>query len=150
MPTRTRSSALADHRCGGALVAPDGYSLTLTVGGVEMGGKLTQTSGTEPRIQPGTYRGDIVLTVTVANPVAWQGLTYPFRQAVYVAPSGIDATQSVFAAVGGGRLSPASAKDITVRSTGENFDGVYVEDAPFTLERSRIALNGNGRSDFAG
>lgn len=52
------------------LVAPEGYSLTLTVDGVETGQVLKEWSGKEYKFAPGVYRGDIVLTVAEANNVA--------------------------------------------------------------------------------
>ncbi|WP_277037568.1 sugar ABC transporter ATP-binding protein [Actinacidiphila oryziradicis] len=52
---------------GGTISAPDGYSLTLTVNGVETGQLLTATGAASTQIAPGTYRGDICLTVAVAT-----------------------------------------------------------------------------------
>jgi hypothetical protein len=145
--TRVRALTIAS---GGTITVPAGYSLTLTVNGVETGGVLTQTGGTETRIAPGTYRGDVVLTVTEANPVPWQALTFPFRQALYVDATGVVPAKSVLAGVCGGRVTDAYAKDIRIRSTGENFNGVYVKDGAYALLRPTIRFRGNGRSDFVG
>ena len=135
---------------GGTLTAPSGYSLTMTVNGVETGQKLAETSGADTAFVAGSWRGDIVLTVTSAVDVAWQSVTYPFRQAVYVASGAVVAGESVFAAVVGGRLSSTSADGIRISSTGECFDGVYVSDSSYTLTRPTINLSGNGRCDFVG
>ncbi len=135
---------------GGSIVAPSGYSLTLTVDGIETGQKLTSTSATDTAIVPGTYLGNVVLTVAQANPVAWQGLTFPFRQALYVDSGGVESAKSVFAAVRGGRVTNTSAENIKILSSGEAFDGVYVSDATYALRRPTIELDGNGRSDFVG
>jgi hypothetical protein len=135
---------------GAGVVAPDGYSLTLTVDGVETGSRQTATGGTDTAIAPGTYRGRVVLTVAEANLVPWQALTFPFRQALYVGADGVDWAKSVPAAVSGGRVTDSEARDIRIASTGEAFNGVYVKDAPYTLVRPRISLIGNGRSDFVG
>ncbi|MCI3279311.1 hypothetical protein [Streptomyces cylindrosporus] len=135
---------------GGRITAPDGYSLSLTVDGVETGQLLTETGGTATLIQAGTYRGDVVLTVATANEVTYETLTFPFRQALYVGADGVDRDRSVLAAVLGGRLTDTLARNVSVTSTGECFDGVFVQDATYTLERPTISLTGNGRCDFAG
>jgi hypothetical protein len=135
---------------GATITSPAGTSVTLTVNGVETGSVLTQTGGTDTTIAPGTYRGRVVLTVAVANPVAWQALTFPFRQALYVGSAGVDVSRSVLAAVRGGRVTSSAAAGVGIASTGEAFDGVYVKDGAFTLYRPRIRLTGNGRSDVVG
>ncbi|MFG2550510.1 hypothetical protein [Streptomyces sp. NPDC048581] len=137
-------------RKGGTITAPDGHSLTLTVDGVETVQLLTETGGTATLIQAGTYRGDVVLTVAEANDVTYETLTFPFRQALYVDADGVVRDKSVLAAVLGGRLTDALARNISITSTGECFDGVYVQDGTYTLQRPVISLTGNGRCDFAG
>ncbi|MHC3472742.1 hypothetical protein ACYF6T_29185 [Streptomyces sp. 7R007] len=135
---------------GGTIVAPDGHSLTMTVDGVETGQLLTETGGTVTLIQPGSYRGDVVLTVAEANEVTYETLTFPFRQALYVDGDGVDRDRSVLSAVLGGRLTDSAARNVSITSTGECFDGVFVQDATYTLDRPTISLSGNGRCDFAG
>ncbi|MGW3289231.1 hypothetical protein ACWDR3_31795 [Streptomyces sp. NPDC001002] len=135
---------------GGKIVAPDGHSLTLTVDGVETGQLLTETGGTATLVQAGTYQGDVVLTVAAANEVTYETLTFPFRQAIYVDADGVVRDKSVLAAVLGGRLTDTLARGVSITSTGECFDGVYVQGATYTLDRPVISLTGNGRSDFAG
>ncbi|MPY34400.1 DUF4175 domain-containing protein [Streptomyces adustus] len=135
---------------GGTITAPDGHSVTLTVDGAETGQALTATGGTLTLIQAGTYRGDVVLTVTPDNPVTYQTLTFPFRQALYVGADGVDRDRSVLAAVLGGKVTDTLARGVSVTSTGECFDAVYVKNAAYTLQRPTISLIGNGRCDFAG
>ena len=135
---------------GAMLAAPAGHSLSLTVDGVETGSALTETGGTTTAIQPGLYRGRIVLEVTDENLIPWQSLTFPFRQGLYVGVNGVDPAKSVTSAVTGGAVTATSARDIAIRSTGEAFNGVYVNGAPYTLLRPQITLQGNGRSDFVG
>ncbi|MFG2944137.1 hypothetical protein [Streptomyces adustus] len=135
---------------GGTITAPDGHSVTLTVDGAETGQALTATDGTLTLIQAGTYRGDVVLTVTQDNPVTYQTLTFPFRQALYVGADGVDRDRSVLAAVLGGKVTDTLARGVSVASTGECFDAVYVKNAAYTLQRPTISLTGNGRCDFAG
>ena len=104
---------------GGTLTAPSGHSLTMTVDGVETGQALTGTSAADTAFVAGGWRGDIVLTVTEAVDVAWQSLTYPFRQALYVAGGAVVAAESVYAAVVGGRLTSSTADGVRISSTGE-------------------------------
>lgn len=145
--TRVSELSIAD---GGKIVAPDGYSLSLTVDGVETGQLLTATGATATLVRAGTYRGDVVLTVAAANEVTYETLVFPFRQAVYVDGDGVVKDKSVLAAVLGGKLTDAYARNVSITSTGECFDGVYVQDATYTLDRPAISLTGNGRCDFAG
>lgn len=145
--TRVSELSIAE---GGIIAAPDGYSLSLTVDGVETGQLLTETGGTATLIQAGTYRGDVVLTVAEANAVTYETLTFPFRQALYVDAAGVDRDKSVLTAVRGGKVTDASARNVSITSTGECFDGVFVQDATYTLNGTTISLTGNGRCDFAG
>ncbi|MFF3505441.1 hypothetical protein [Streptomyces sp. NPDC003247] len=135
---------------GGTLTAPEGYLLSLTVDGVETGQRLTVTGGTVTLIQPGTYSGDVVLTVAETNEVTYETLTFPFRQALYVGSDGVDRDRSVLTAVLGGRVTDALARNVSITSTGECFNGVFVQDATYTLQRPTLSFTGNGRCDFAG
>jgi hypothetical protein len=135
---------------GGKVTAPDGYSVTLTVDGVETGQLLTETGGTETLISAGTYQGDIVLTVAEANAVTYQTVTFPFRQALYVGADGVDRAKSVLSGVVGGTLTDSLARGVAITSTGECFDGVFVKNGTYTLKSPAISLTGNGRCDFAG
>ncbi|MFJ8492885.1 hypothetical protein ACIRBZ_31750 [Streptomyces sp. NPDC094038] len=135
---------------GGKIVAPDGYDISLTVDGVETGQLLTATGATGTLIQAGTYRGDVVLTVAESNDVTYQTLTFPFRQALYVGSDGVDSAKSVLSAVRGGKVTDTAARNVSIASTGECFNGVYVESGGYTLQSPTITLDGNGRSDFAG
>ena len=55
------------------LTAPDGYRLTMTVDGVETGQQLAKWEGFDYKLVPGTYEGDVVLTVAKANDVSVTG-----------------------------------------------------------------------------
>ncbi|MCL8017255.1 hypothetical protein [Streptomyces sp. AS02] len=147
--TTTRLSRLTIAE-GGKITAPDGRTLSLTVDGVETGQLLTETGGTATLIQAGTYRGDLVLTVTGTNEVAYESLTFPFRQALYVGADGVDRDRSVLSAVTGGRLTDTVARNVSITSTGECFDGVFVQDGTYTMKRPVLSLTGNGRCDFVG
>jgi hypothetical protein len=123
------------------LTAPDGYRLTLTVNGVETGQVLKTWEGVDYKFAPGTYKGDIVLTVTKANDVVWTGAgggpsgggmpgggpggfgagmpdSYPFRQALYLDKGGIDWGKSVLAAVKGKKPTGFDISNIEIKSVG--------------------------------
>ena len=148
--TRTTTLSSLTIAAGAAIAAPEGYSLTLTVNGVETGQKLTATQATTSQIAAGTYRGQVVLTVATSTPVVFSGLTFPFRQALYVDATGVVAGKSVSAAVVGGKVTNTEARDVTINSTGEVFNGIYVAAGNYTLVNPEIAFTGNGRSDFSG
>ncbi|MHC3475186.1 hypothetical protein ACYF6T_41860 [Streptomyces sp. 7R007] len=140
---------------GGVIAAPDGHRLTLTVNGVETGATLSALTdgygGLATAIAAGTYRGKIVLDVAASNDVTYSDLTFPFRQALYVDADGVDESRSVPSDVRGGTVTDTGAKDITLLSNGEAFNGVYVTGGgSYTLTRPRIAFDGNGRCDFIG
>ena len=158
VPATTRVSAVTIE-AGGVLAAPAGNRLTMTVNGVETGQKLVATSAANTAFVPGTWRGDIVLTVTTADDVAWQQHTYPFRQAIYADATGVVPAYCVLAAVVGGTgvggtisstAGAAGASNVRINSTGECFDGVVVNGGSFALTRPSISLVGNGRCDFVG
>jgi hypothetical protein len=135
---------------GGALTAPSGYSLTMTVNGVEAGQRLVATSAADTAFVPGRWSGDIVLTVTTADDVAWQQHVYPFRQAICVDAGGLVPAQSVLAAAVGGRVGNSGANGVTITSTGDCFDGVVVNGGSYQLDGAAITLDGAGRCDFVG
>ncbi|MBP2651729.1 MAG: hypothetical protein H6Q74_2554 [Firmicutes bacterium] len=132
---------------GGNLVAPSGYSLTLTVDGVETGQELETTNGTDTVFVSGEYSGDIVLTVTETNPHTFYELTFPFRQALYLDADGIEEDLSVLSAING---TASSLQDLTIISTGMDFNGIYVAGGSYTLNNINIDLDGDGRCDFVG
>ena len=147
----TVRTSLLSIASGGTLAAPDGYILTVTVDGVETGSALVSTYGTTTLISPGTYRGDVVITVALENPQTFFGaFTYQLRQAVYVDAAGIEPAYSALSAVTQGRLGASSARDLVLRSTGEAFDGFFVSDGTYSLIRPDIRFDGNGRLDFVG
>jgi hypothetical protein len=124
---------------GAYLMAPDGYSLTMTVNGVETG------------LRPGAYTGDILLNVTEVNAIKFSDtISHDFRQALYLDQSGIVAIKSVLPAAGKYSLSNEVLTGLRVRSTGENFNGIYVAGGSYTIRGASIDLTGNGGDDFAG
>ena len=68
-------------------------------------------------ILPGTYKGDIVLTVAENNVVKFSDkLIHYFRQALYVGRTGIVENKSVRSAVKGGEVTATGAKNIAITS----------------------------------
>lgn len=157
---------------GATITAPEGYSVTMTVNGVETGQKLIpmvpdmtkdppqiyDTFGVDTYFVPGTYHGNIVLTVAETNivnfalpgPPGTLPATYPFRQALYLDSTGVVNDYSVLSAVVGQKPNDNSIKNIQISSTGEDFNGIYVAGGNNTITNAKIDFNGNGRSDFAG
>ncbi len=139
---------------GGTIVAPSGYSVTMTVDGVETGQQLATTSGVSEKFVPGSYTGDIVLTVTKTNSIPYQGgggsATFPIRQALYLDATGVVQDKSVPAAATYDTAGSFNLKNLSVTSTGEDFDAVYATGGSWKLDNATITLTGNGRSDFAG
>jgi hypothetical protein len=155
--TRLCKLALAE---GAAITAPEGYSLTLTVNGVETGSLLAETSSVDTEIAPGTYRGRVVLTVAEENIVEFSPMgppgvpveivEFPFRQALYLDEDGIVEEKSVLSAVVGKRRSQGKMKNMLIRSEGESFNGIFAAGGSHTIKNTKIDLSGNGRSDFVG
>ncbi len=128
---------------GASVIAPEGHSVTLTVDGVETG------------IKPGTYKGDIVLTVTkdiVATQTTFgQSSTFKLRAAVDVENGVYTAEKSVAAAAVGGTVTNTSATDVSISSTGEKFNGIIVSgNSTYAIDHPKIRFTGNGLNDFAG
>ena len=149
----TRSVSCLVIEDGGQLAAPDGYSLTVTVDGIEVGSMLTglyDRDGIPTYIAAGTYSGDVVITVASANTVTYNSRSWPFRQAVFVDADGVDAGKSVLAAVRGGQLRDTFARNVSLTSRGEAFNGFYVAGGAYTLTSPSIRFVGNGRNDFCG
>jgi hypothetical protein len=127
---------------GEILVAPDGYSLTMTVDGVET------------PMEAGTYTGDIALTVTEEILITYRSLdTVYWRTAVYVEDGAYVPVKSVEAAWGGGTVTDTTAMDLSITSVGENFNGFVItgdSDYSYTIEDPIINFTGNGGNDFSG
>jgi hypothetical protein len=145
---------------GGAITVPEGYSLSLTVNGVETGSVLVSTDAVETEIAPGIYRGCVVLTVAEENIVEFSPMgppgapveivEFPFRQAIYLDETGVVEEKSVLSAVVGKKKSRRGLKNKLIRSDGESFNGIFAAGGSHTVKRTKIDLSGNGRSDFIG
>ncbi len=152
--TETTRVNTLNIEAGGAIKAPDGYNVTMTINGVETGQVLATTAGLDMKFVPGTYT-DVLLTVAKDNLVPYGGPggaqhLFPFRQAIYFGAAGYDPGKSVPAAVASGSIDRNFIRDVQITSTGENFTGIYVGGGNCTILRPKISFTGNGRSDFIG
>jgi len=126
---------------GAAVKAHEGCSVTMTVDGVET------------PINPGAYKGKIVLTVTDDILVDKNNKTYRFRTAIYVSDGKYMPDKSVAASVTAGTVTDASANDVRITSVGDNFNGIIVtgdNKSSYSIVNPVIKMTGNGRNDFAG
>jgi len=133
----TRLSSLTISE-GSWIMAPNGYSVTMTVDGVETG------------IAPGEYKGDIVLTLTDTNIFKYYKLNHRFRQALYLDKTGIVETKSVLPAAGNYKLNNGVLSGVRITSVGENFNGIFVAGGTYTIKDAVIDFTGNGGDDFDG
>jgi hypothetical protein len=133
--TSLNSLTIAD---GAFVMAPEGYSVTMTIGGVETG------------IVPGSYKGNIVLTLTQKNIFKYKQLDHQFRQALYLDKTGIVEAKSVLPAAGDYRLSNGVLTGVKITSRGESFNGIFVAGGTYTIKDAIIDFTGNGGDDFDG
>jgi hypothetical protein len=135
----TTSLSSLNIAAGGAITAPPGYSVTMTVDGVETG------------LTPGQYKGHIVLTVAQANVVKFNDkLTHYFRQAIFLDQSGLVSDKSVLPAAGKYALDNGVLTGVKITSVGEKFNGIYAAGGQYTIKNPVIDFTGNGGNDFAG
>jgi len=139
---------------GATITPPSGYSVTMTINGIETGQKLipatsTNTFGVDTYFVPATYEGQIVLTAAVTNPQTFQ-ITCPLRQALYLDSTGIVNDKSVLSAVTGQTPTNSNISNLWIRSTGEDFNGIYAAGGAYSIKNANIHFIGNGRDDFVG
>ncbi|MGC3981490.1 MAG: hypothetical protein QM808_09540 [Steroidobacteraceae bacterium] len=128
---------------GATLTAPSGYGLTMTVNGV------TTT------IKPGTYKGKVVLTPTedFSEKFTDMGLndTYRYRAALYIDNGAKVPSKSVESAIVGGTVTNTEAKNISITSNEDKFNGIFITgNSKYTITKPKIRLTGNGGNDFVG
>ncbi|MGB9661075.1 MAG: S-layer homology domain-containing protein [Moorellaceae bacterium] len=132
----------------GKIEAKEGYLVTLVVNGVE-----TKISAGK------TYEGNVALALTEdysASPLgSYKGRGgEEYRAALYVDNTGIVAERSVTEAIQGGAYDDEKAEGIKVESTGDNFNGVIVNGAAYTIKDSEFDFlsdsDGSNVSDFTG
>jgi hypothetical protein len=129
---------------GASLAAPEGKSLTMTVDGVGMA------------VKPGTYKGDIFITVTdrllmkPRGPIRG-GLTKEYRTAILIEDGNYIPEKSVPAIVRGGTVSDKATTGVTILVSEEQFNGIIVSgDSEYTIDGVRIEFEGDFHDDFFG
>ncbi len=143
--TVTKTTALESLNIqeGATLAAPQGFSLTMTVDGVET------------PVKAGTYKGQIVLTPAKSISMSYEGMgaknNYDFRTAVYVNNGAYVPEQSIAAAALGGKVTNSSAEGVRVTSDGPLFAAFIVDgDSTYAIRNPVIRMTGNGTNDFFG
>ena len=125
------------------LTAPEGKFLTLTVNGV---GK---------QIQPGTYKGDVVLSVTDAYHMAPGGLMRmnqigrQMNSAIVIKDGKV--AQTVPAILQGGEVADGKTEGVYMASSEECFNGMIISgDGEYTVKGVKADFEGYGDNDFLG
>ena len=128
---------------GGAIAAPEGKYLTLTVDGV-----------TYPP-DPGVYEGDVRITIsdnfTRSTFRFGEETISNYHAAVIIDDGNLQKGSSVPAAVQGGSVTSTKADGIRIDSREWNFNGFYITgDSNYSISNSSIYLKGDGTDDFVG
>lgn len=123
---------------GARLCAPEGKLLTMTWEGIQM----------EPR--PGTYEGEIVLTITEPIEVGTMARSQ-LKTAVYIGKEGYEPEKSVVSAVKSGVVGTKQADALKISSLGDCFSGVIYEGTEdYTLNDLELDFAGNGNNESVG
>ena len=127
------------------LKAPEGKVLTLTVDGVGC------------PIAPGTYRGDVVLTVSEPYAMGPGGLmrlnriTRDFQCAAVIEDGVLREAKCVPELLHGGSIDGACAQGLTIASTAESYNGIVVAGkSKYTVKDVKVDFEGFGDNDFLG
>ena len=130
---------------GGSIQAPAGKFVTMTVGGVGR------------PIVPGTYTGDIVLSVADLYHMPPHGLmramgrSEEFRNALVITGNQVAEAQSVPALLRRGEADGKCAKNVRIASSEESFNGILVTgDSTYEINNADIEFDGFGANDFMG
>jgi len=129
---------------GASVAAPEGKAVTMTVDSVVTAFK------------PGTYKGDIFLTVydkLLIKPGGFAAGRPPVEMhaAIFIEDGKYIENKSVPAVVKGGKVTSKAATGVTIYGTEDNFNGILVVgDSEYTVDGARIDFEGMGINDFIG
>jgi len=129
---------------GTTLAAPAGKSLTMTVDGI----------GTA--MKPGTYKGDIFITVADSFFMPPSGLgrmmkAKEFRAAIYMEDGKYVPERSVPAIVQGGKVTDKAIVGVSISGCDDSFNGIIVTGkSDYTIDKVKIDFEGEGANDFIG
>jgi hypothetical protein len=128
----------------GSLAAPEGKSLTMTVDGI----------GTP--IKPGTYKGDIFISVADSlfmqpGGLMRRGKPRQYRAGILIEDGKYIPGKSVPAIVQGGKVTDQETARVAIHGLEDNFNGIIVRgDSEYTIDGVDIDFEGNGSNDFIG
>lgn len=130
---------------GAKLTAPEGKFVQLTVDGVGR------------QQLPGTYQGDVVLTVAEHYHMPPHGLmlmmgrSEEFRDAAVIEDNQVVAAKGVPAVIRAGEITGTEAKGVVISSDEEDFNGILITgDSEYKVSGAHIDLDGHGYNDFMG
>lgn len=128
-----------------ALTPPEGKLLSITVDGIQM----------DPT--PGTYTGEIVLTVSDFIPAPIEGM-HPkpgdppteYRGAIVAGKDGVDEKNSVLSAYRGGSIAGTDITGGTISTEGEAFNGMIFSGGNYTVKDITLTNKGHSPDDGKG
>ncbi len=126
------------------LVAPEGKHLTMTVNGIGV------------PIAKGTYKGDVVLSVTDEYALPPGGLmmmndiSRTVGAAVVIENGRVSADKSVSAIAQDGTVTDEGVDGLYVATSEGSFNGVVVADSEYKVSNSRFDFEGFSDNDFLG
>lgn len=127
------------------IIAPEGKYVTLTVDGV---GK---------QIKKGTYKGDVVLSVSdnILMPsvglMRFNEISRNLHTAIVVEDGKISGAKGVPAIVYGGEVTDEKAEGVYIASEEESFNGIVVSGkSEYLIKNSKIDFEGFSDNDFLG
>lgn len=130
---------------GAKLTAPEGKFVQLTVDGVGR------------QQAPGTYQGEVVLTVAECYHMPPHGLmlmmgrSEEFRNTAVIENNRVVEAKGVPALVQAGTITREEARGVVLSSDEEDFNGILVTgDSQYTVSDAHIDLDGHGYNDFMG
>jgi hypothetical protein len=130
---------------GAQLIAPKGKFLTLTVNGV---GRA---------IQPGVYRGDVVVSVTEPYHMGPHGLMVinqietDLKQAAVITDNHVVAEKCVPAILQDAPVGDTQTDGLYLASSEDDFNGLVIDGtSQYTVKNSRFDMEGDGHNDWLG
>jgi hypothetical protein len=130
---------------GAQLIAPQGKFLTLTVNGV---GRA---------IQPGVYRGDVVVSVTEPYHMGPHGLMVinqietDLKQAAVITDNHVVTEKCVPTILQDAPVGDTQTDGLYLASSEDDFNGLVIDGtSQYTVKNSRFDMEGDGHNDWLG
>ena len=132
-------------REGAQIIPPEGKFLTLTV------------NGCGRDLKPGSYHGDVVVSVTEPYIMGPHGLMMmsgrhtPFKQAAVIVDNKVIESQCVPAILQDAAIGETETDGLYLASSEEDFNGIIIDGSTnYTIKNSRFDMEGNGHNDWLG